>query len=432
MQPDRHAKSDHAHRALAQPPFGIGQLDVPARSSSTAGNVVDLFAGAGGWEEGLKALGHRAIGVETDPWACATAVAAGHSRLCADVSDLEPASLGPVWGLIASPPCQAYSSAGRKLGRHDKPRVIACAAALADGRDARPEHRAALLDDRSLLTVEPLRWALALRPRWLAYEQVPSVLELWKIFARLLEGHGYRTAAGVLSAERYGVPQTRRRAFLIASLDGPVALPAPTHRSYNPRRPDVVADGEQNLLPWISMAQALGWAAPAVAVTHANTDSGRRPNGLERDLRYPGRTLDTAAGAWTIEPLPRPRLSSAARERHPTIQPTTEPACEGRAHPPWTARRPATTVMGDPRLQPLGYRAGARDSAGGRRSQGASDPIRLTARQAASLQGFRADYPWQGGRGRQFQQIGNAVCPPVARAVLAEAMAPTLRAQARR
>ena len=42
------------------------------------------------------------------------------------------------------------------------------------------------------------------------------------MFAGLLAAHGYHTAAGVLSAERYGVPQTRKRAFLIASLDGPV------------------------------------------------------------------------------------------------------------------------------------------------------------------------------------------------------------------
>lgn len=31
-----------------------------------------------------------------------------------------------------------------------------------------------------------------------------------------------------MSAERYGVPKTRKCAFLIASLDGPVCLPVPT------------------------------------------------------------------------------------------------------------------------------------------------------------------------------------------------------------
>ena len=44
--------------------------------------VVDLFAGAGGWEEGLKLAGHTGpvVGLETDATACATAQEAGHAR----------------------------------------------------------------------------------------------------------------------------------------------------------------------------------------------------------------------------------------------------------------------------------------------------------------------------------------------------------------
>ncbi len=123
--------------------------------------------------------------------------------------------------------------------------MIACAHELAAGHDTRAEHLAACRDPRSLLTVEPLRWAVALRPRWVALEQVPGVLELWSLFAGLLAGHGYDATAGVLSAEQYGVPQTRKRAYLVASLDGPAQLPVPTHRSYNPRRPDEVREGEE-------------------------------------------------------------------------------------------------------------------------------------------------------------------------------------------
>jgi site-specific DNA-cytosine methylase len=50
------------------------------------------------------------------------------------------------------------------------------------------------------------------------------------------------------------------------------------------------------------------------------------------------------------------------------------------------------------------------------------ETVRITFEQASVLQGFRHDYPWQGARTQRFQQIGNAVCPPLARAVLAEAM----------
>ena len=55
--------------------------------------VLDLFAGAGGWDEGLRALGYETLGIEADQWACNTARAAGLARLQADVSALDPGGL---------------------------------------------------------------------------------------------------------------------------------------------------------------------------------------------------------------------------------------------------------------------------------------------------------------------------------------------------
>ena len=358
-----------------------------ARSHGTARPILDLFAGPGGWGEGLRLLGCEARGIDSEPLACATAEAAGHERLLADVAALDAGDFSGTWGLVASPPCQAYSRAGKGLGALDKPSVLACAHELSEGVDSRARHRARCEDERSLLTVEPLRWSLALRPRWLALEQVPAVVELWSAFADLLGEHGYRCAVGVLSAERFGVPQVRKRAFLIASLDGAVGLPAPTHRSFDPRRHEPPKD-EAHLPRWRSMAEALG--------------RRREPGRLRHDGARPGRSLDSPSDAvladsreWRIESLPE-----------------------------WTQRRPATTLLGDPRITAPGSwpRCGRRaEIVRGR-------PVRVTVEQAGVLQGFRHDYPWRGSRTQRFTQIGNAVPPPLAARVAAEAMRPTLEA----
>ena len=56
------------------------------------GRIVDLFAGAGWLGRGPAQLGYRALGIEVDRLACATARAAGHERLEADVAALDPRS----------------------------------------------------------------------------------------------------------------------------------------------------------------------------------------------------------------------------------------------------------------------------------------------------------------------------------------------------
>ena len=229
------------------------------------------------------------------------------------------------------------------------------------------------------------------------------MLELWSLFAGLLAAHGYEATAGVLSAEQYGVPQTRKRAYLVASLDGPAELPAPTHRPYNPRRPGEVREEDRDLLPWVSMAHALGWARDAVTFTNNQTNSGRRPKGISRPTSRPAPTIDSASGSWTVE--------SGARERPMADFP-----------PEWTRKRPATTVLGTPRLS--APRRRDRDP-GWRPGEGwpsqSLNAVRVSVEEAAVLQGFRADYPWQGSRSRCFLQIGNAVCPPIARLVVAAA-----------
>lgn len=155
--------------------------------------------------------------------------------------------VGKVIGLIASPPCTAFSMAGKGEGRE----VInmLCDAIRWKSWKAMRDHPATVW-----LPLEVGRWVEALRPQWLACEQVPQALPLWDSYLPWLQGLGYSTWAGVLNTADYGVPQTRERAFLLASRVRVAAPPIPTHAQHP--APTLFGPTQE---PWVSMADALGW-----------------------------------------------------------------------------------------------------------------------------------------------------------------------------
>ncbi|MYS45669.1 DNA cytosine methyltransferase [Streptomyces sp. SID5998] len=338
-------------------------------------STLDLFAGPGGWSQGLHALGLTDIGIETDPAVCATRTAAGHATIRADVAAHPTAPLrGKVSGLIGSPPCQTFSAAGLRAGNTDLPLCHQALDDLAHGRDTRGELRAACTDTRSLLVVEPLRYALDLRPDWIALEEVPAVLPLFEHTARLLAGVGYSTWTGVLNAADFGLAQTRRRAFLIASRTRPALPPDPTHADGGTPT-DLFGAG---LPPWRTMGDVLG-CPPALVVTRGNHTTG----GSSFPTTGPSWAVTGRARSWMLKVGNRP---SATRRR---------------------LDQPAPTLLFGKALNDVSWI----DSDGA--------PVRrLAVEEAAVLQGFPAGYPWAGSRTKQFQQIGNAVPPPLATAVL--------------
>lgn len=156
-------------------------------------------------------------------------------------------------------------------------------------------------DIRTGLVLEPLAWALRHEPEWLAWEQVPTVLPVWEACAEVLRADGYSVAVGVLHAEEYGVPQTRKRAVLVASRTRAVSLPTPTHTRYRkgkPRQDDSMA----GLLPWVSMADALGWgmnARPSHTATGGDPQArGERGNPDSAECCASGRCEVCAPGGF--------------------------------------------------------------------------------------------------------------------------------------
>ncbi len=145
-----------------------------------------------------------------------------------------------------------------------------------------------------MLVYEPLRWAKALRPEWIACEQVKEVLPIWRQTADELRTMGYSTWCGVLDAVSYGSPQHRRRAILMASRVREVQPPPPTHG----RDAGATLWGNR-LESWRTMADALGWGLtkrPSSAVVCAKGGGGQK----RRYVRSVDRPAMTVTGeSWS-------------------------------------------------------------------------------------------------------------------------------------
>lgn len=348
-------------------------------------DAADLFAGPGGWDVAARDLGLSVLGIEFDKAACEIRRAAGLPTIQGDVRDwaAEVILVYAPKGLIASPPCQTFSSAGKGAGRAALDDVLLGVKTLA----ARQDFDASIFsDERTGLVLEPLRWALlaidhACPFQWLAWEQVPTVLPVWEAVAEALRTEGYSVATGILNAEQYGVPQTRRRAVLVAKLDGEAKLPTPTHSRYYSRSPEKL---DTDVLPWVSMTEALGWngSREQIYVNGNQANAARRPDD---------------------KPAPTVHFAAAMNDVR------------------WS-QSPSPLIAGDPRIAPRGCKHPApgccANYPGTPGRQFGPGSVRVSVQEASVLQSFPDDYPWRGSKTKQFQQIGNAIPPLLARAIL--------------
>jgi len=113
-----------------------------------------------------------------------------------DFTRITAGDIGPIDLLVGGTPCQSFSVAGKRTGMDDP---------------------------RGVLAFEFIRLAQRTRPRWVVFENVPGLLssrggaDFGDWLTALVEC-GYGWAYRVLDAQHFGVPQRRRRIFVVGYL----------------------------------------------------------------------------------------------------------------------------------------------------------------------------------------------------------------------
>ena len=273
--------------------------------------TLDIFCGAGGSSAGARAAGSEIVaGIDCCPIATGT-YAANFRNARVVTSRLEDVDLaefrreiGRIDLLLASPECRNHTCARGAAPRDEASRATA------------------------LMTVD---YAHTFRPRWLVLENVIH-MRPWSRYGELkrsLRDLGYKLQEHVLDASRFGVPQARRRLFLVGDREAPPALTlsdnggsGPTARSvldepgtwrtsplFTPRR------AKATLARAGRAFEALGDRASFLVVYYGSDGSG----GWQR-LDRPLRTITTVdrfglvehdGDRWTLRMLQVPELRRA-------------------------------------------------------------------------------------------------------------------------
>jgi DNA (cytosine-5)-methyltransferase 1 len=323
--------------------------------------AIDLFSGCGGISTGLLDAGVRVLaGFDHDK----RSIEAynynhnyrGANGFVVDLGRVQASDLLQYTGvdkidLVAGgPPCQAFSIAGKRKG---------------------------LDDDRSTLIWDYLRIVKAIRPTVFILENVANLAkfdsgQILTWITEEAESAGYCVRSHILSVAEYGVPQLRKRLFVmgilgISSFEFP---PTPTHGNNGVQ----INLFSQAMAQFPTTKQAIG-DLPDVETPDARLIPNHEP------------TMHSAAMLEAFARLdPGKRDSKSYHDRlHPDRLAYTLRAGSGNFSP----------------LRPVHYKY---------------DRV-ITVRESARLQGFSDDFIWQDTipRLQQYRQVGNAVPPPVAR-----------------
>lgn len=279
--------------------------------------AISLFTGAGGLDYGFEAAGFRtAVALEFDARCCETLrLNRDWPVIQNDIANVKTDELltagglqpGDIDVLIGGPPCQPFSKSGfwstGDVKRLKDPRASTLEAYLRVLSEAQP--RAFLLENVEGMGFRGKDEGLKLiQDRLSALNQAT--------------GSNYRASIGTLNAADYGVPQLRKRMFIVGARDGtPFRFPEPTHgpdapdaTTYvtawdalhdlaAPASPETKLNGKwADLLPSIPAGQNYLW--------HTDRGGGEALFGWRRRYWSFLLKLDPNSPSWTIQAQPGP------------------------------------------------------------------------------------------------------------------------------
>jgi DNA (cytosine-5)-methyltransferase 1 len=295
----------------------------------------------------------------------ATALAAGHKRLQVDIRDLDPDDFPDVEAWLSAPPCPTYCASGKRSGLKDYRTVLDGAVQLGDSqaglgeRDAYAAAYGRVSDRRTALVLETLRFAFRLpNVRWIVAEQVPAVQGIWEeIGAELAAAHDFESCNVVTLGADDFGAATRRTRVFLIAT--------------REHTPDLAS------LPTRGRWSCGRYESPRWHEANASTPFPK--TSMAQALDWPtGIRINTRGD----------RRTSGGNE--------------------FSADGPAHSMTGN------GLRGWYRTDLG------KPDGL-ITPAQAGILQGFPADYPWQGSRSSRFQRIADTVSPMVGAAAIGTA-----------
>lgn len=246
----------------------------------------DLFAGVG-WAVAARNLGIQGDGVEWDDNVRRTRELNRFSTVGRDVREV----YGRVGGYeieLGSPPCERFTSSGHGDGHRSREYIARCVRDMQHPSEIyRVIGELDHLHEKVSLVLEPFRVLLEnTGARAAIWEQVPQVLPIWEAVADRLTAWGWSVDTRNVTATWYGVPQSRRRAILLARRDRQAVIPGQTDNR-------VMGDVFPGRDGWVQRANNSG-TAPYPGATAA--ERGR----TMRAMNQPSVTITSKGFKWVL------------------------------------------------------------------------------------------------------------------------------------